>query len=72
MRRLFLQPQPCIRALKYAKGLRRFLGEEVSVVFGHLYHTPNELYGYGDEFFVKLVRLDNGNLERSIRDLVKK
>lgn len=72
MKTLFLQPQPCIRALKYAKGLKRLPGEGVNIVFGYLCYTLTELYGYGDEFFVKLVKLDKGNLERSVRDLVKK
>ena len=72
MKILFLQPQPCIRALKYAKGLKWALGDKVNIVFGYLYHTLTELYGYGDEFFVKRMKLDRGNLERSVRDLVRK
>ena len=69
---LFLQPQPCIRALKYAKGLKCAFGGKARIVFGHLYHTLNELYGYGDEVFDKLVKLNPENLEGDIKNLVKK
>ena len=68
---LFLQPQPCIRALKYAHGLKQTLDGTISIVFGHLYHTLNVLYGYGDETFDKLVKLRTDNLESDIRRLVE-
>ena len=71
MRVLFLQPQPCVRALKYAKGLRWALGENVRIVLGYLYSTLNELYGRGDEVFDGLVRLNVADLKGSIRALVK-
>jgi len=70
MRLLFLQPQPCIRALKLAKGLKGALGEDVSLVFGYLDRTLTELYGYGDEFFDEFVKL--GNPEKSISELVQR
>jgi len=70
MRLLFLQPQPCIRALKLAKGLKGALGEDVSLVFGYLDRTLTELYGYGDEFFDRFVKL--GNPEKSISELVER
>jgi len=67
---LFLQPQPCIRALKYAKGLKWALGGDISIVFGYLHHTLNELYGHGDEVFDKLVRLNPNNLKGDIKNLI--
>lgn len=72
MKVLFLQPQPCVRALKYAKGLKWALGNRVYIVFGHLYHTLNELYGHGDEFFDEFRKLNAKDPKRSIRALVGK
>ena len=72
MKILFLQPQPCIRTLKYAKGLRKALKNDVFMVFGYLYKTLTELYGYGDELFDGFMKLDERSLERSIRGLVEK
>ncbi|MCW4025982.1 MAG: glycosyltransferase family 4 protein, partial [Candidatus Bathyarchaeota archaeon] len=69
---LFLEPQPCIRALKYARGLKWAFHGGIEIIFGHLYHTLNELYGHGDEVFDKLVRLHPANLKRDIKRLVKK
>ena len=67
---LFLEPQPCIRALKYAKGLKWAFKGKVSIIFGYLYYTLNELYGHGDEVFDKLVKLDHNNLRNDIKNLV--
>ena len=67
---LFLEPQPCIRALKYAKGLKWAFGGKI--IFGYLYHTLNELYGHGDEVFDKLVKLNPDNLKHDIKRLVEK
>ena len=69
---LFLEPQPCIRALKYAKGLKWAFRGKIRIVFGHLYHTLNELYGHGDEVFDKLVKLNPDNLKGEIKRLVEK
>jgi glycosyltransferase involved in cell wall biosynthesis len=69
---LFLQPQPCIRALKYAKGLKWIFNNNVKIVFGYFYHTLNELYGHGNEVFDKLVKLDIDNPKSDIKRLVKK
>jgi len=69
---LFLQPQPCIRALKYAKGLRWALGNQVKLIFGYVYHTLNKLYGYGDEFFNSFEKLNIEDFEGSIKKLVEK
>ena len=71
MRVLFLQPQPCIRALKLAKGLRWAMGEEVSIVFGYLDRTLTELYGYGDELFDEFVMLSREDPQKSISELVE-
>ena len=72
MRLLFLQPQPCIRALKLAKGLKGALGEDVSLVFGYLDRTLTELYGYGDEFFDEFVKLSREDPEKGISELVER
>jgi glycosyltransferase involved in cell wall biosynthesis len=68
---MFLQPQPCIRALKLARGLKKTQGREISIVFGYLEKTLTELYGYGDEYFDEVIRLDREDLEESIRQLVE-
>ena len=67
---LFLEPQPCIRALKYAKGLKWAFKGKVRIVFGYMYFTLDKLYGHGDNVFDKLVRLDKKRLKHGIRRLV--
>ena len=47
MRVLFLQQQPCVRALKYAVGL----AGQVTLGFAYRGRTLSELYGAGDELF---------------------
>ena len=47
MRVLFLQQQPCVRALKYAVGLAGC----VELGFAYRGRTLSELYGAGDELF---------------------
>ena len=47
MRVLFLQQQPCVRALKYAVGL----SGAVTLGFAYRGRTLSELYGGGDELF---------------------
>lgn len=69
---LFLQPQPCVRALKYARGLKHALGNKISIVFGYLYHTLNALYGHGDEAFDQMTKLRIDNLESDIEELVER
>ena len=70
MRVLFLQPQPCIRALKYAQGFKNI--PDVEVYFGYFDQTLTEFYGYGDELFEKFIKLDKKNPERGIKDAVEK
>lgn len=48
MRVLFLQQQPCVRALKYAVGLR---GKGITLGFAYQGKTLTEWYGAGDELF---------------------
>jgi glycosyltransferase involved in cell wall biosynthesis len=50
MRVLFLQQQPCVRALKYAVGLAE-RAPEVTLGFAYRGRTLSELYGAGDEQF---------------------
>jgi glycosyltransferase involved in cell wall biosynthesis len=50
MRVLFLQQQPCVRALKYAVGLAE-QAPEVALGFAYRGRTLTELYGSGDELF---------------------
>ena len=50
MRVLFLQQQPCVRALKYAVGLAE-RAPEVALGFAYRGRTLSALYGSGDELF---------------------
>jgi hypothetical protein len=50
MRILFLQQQPCVRALKYAVGLRS-ASPRIRLGFAYQGKTLSEWYGSGDELF---------------------
>src|SRR3954466_6723564 len=56
MRVLFLQQQPCVRAMKYAVGL----AGQVELGFAYRGRTLSELYGAGDELFEAWYRLGDG------------
>jgi glycosyltransferase involved in cell wall biosynthesis len=47
---LFVQPQPCIRALKYAEGLSK-THPRIRLSFAYSGKTLTELYGQGNECF---------------------
>jgi len=53
---LFVQRQPCIRALKYAEGSRA-AHRDIRLSFAYQNSTLNELYGHGDECFAEWFRL---------------
>lgn len=57
MKILFLEPQPCIRAYKYALGLQNRGGHELT--FGYTGKTLSEFYGTGDSLFKEWVELDS-------------
>ena len=67
---LFLEPQPCIRALKYAKALKYYLRGNVSLGFGYYGYSLNRLYGCGDEYFDRMVQLNPDDYDSGIRDLI--
>src|SRR5918998_4528379 len=50
MRVLFLQQQPCVRAMKYAAGFAARV-PEITLGFAYRGRTLSELYGAGDELF---------------------
>jgi len=56
MRVLFLHQQPCIRALKYAVGLRS-AGASLELGFAYRGRTLSEFYGTGDELFDRWWRI---------------
>lgn len=72
LRILFLEPQPCIRALKYAIALRHYLKSKVAVFFGHLGYSLTELYGFGEEYFDQTTRLDSVRICDSLRRIIGK
>jgi glycosyltransferase involved in cell wall biosynthesis len=65
MRVLFLQQQPCVRALKYAVALRA-ARPDIRLAFAYRGATLSGFYGNGDELFERWYRLRNG-LERDLR-----
>jgi glycosyltransferase involved in cell wall biosynthesis len=62
LRLLFLQPQPCIRTLKYAKALKHVLGSKVTISLAHTGHDLSALYGYGEEYFDNISRKKSESL----------
>ena len=69
-RMLFLQPQPCVRTLKYAKALKHYLGKRVSLCLGYTGYSLNRIYGYGDEYFDRMVHLNPKDVHNDILDII--
>jgi len=69
MRILFLQEQPCIRALKYAQGLRS-LGNSFKLFFGYRGSTLDDYYGHGGDLFEEWFKI-GGDFERDIESIAK-
>jgi glycosyltransferase involved in cell wall biosynthesis len=70
MRVLFLHQQPCIRALKYAVGLRA-ARPGMTLGFAYRGRSLTEFYGSGDELFDQWWRLGPdlpGDLRRAVAD----
>lgn len=67
---LFLQQQPCIRALKYAVGLRA-AAPDVELGFAYRGGTLSEWYGTGDQLFDRWWKLDS-TPGAELRQLVKR
>ena len=65
---LFVQPQPCIRALKYAEGLCK-IHSDIRLSFAYSGKTLTELYGHGDECFGAWFPLGD-NPEAELRKIV--
>jgi glycosyltransferase involved in cell wall biosynthesis len=55
MRLLYLEHQPCIRALKYAQGLKSRYSPEIT--FAYVKTTLSEFYGQGDELFDRWIKI---------------
>ena len=69
MRVLFLQQQPCSRALKYAASLRSNGSGSLQLGFAYRGLTLSALYGSGDELFDGWWRLD-GRPTHGLREAV--
>lgn len=69
MRVLFLQRQPCIRALKYAVGLRSAL-PHLTLGFAYQGKTLTEWYGTGDELFDQWWQIGHPVAEADLRAVV--
>jgi glycosyltransferase involved in cell wall biosynthesis len=72
LRILFLEPQPCIRALKYAIALRRRFGDSLSLWFGHAGHSLSELYGFGEEYFDRIVKINPSRIDNALPEFINK
>lgn len=68
MKILFLEPQPCIRALKYAEGLRS-TEDDVRLIFAYTEKTLTQFYGYGDELFDRMIKLEEEELPQQIIEM---
>ena len=69
MRVLFLQRQPCIRALKYAVGLRSAL-PDLTLGFAYQGRTLTEWYGTGDELFDEWWQIGHPVAAAELREVV--
>ncbi len=67
---LFLEPQPCIRALKYAIALKHRLRSKISICFAHTGYPLSKLYGFGEEYFDQITRLNPEKIGENIRRIV--
>jgi glycosyltransferase involved in cell wall biosynthesis len=70
LRVLFLRPQPAIRSLKYVLAFNE-VNAQIEPFHGYTAKSITGLYGYGDECFRKLVRLDLRKLVAELKRLVK-
>lgn len=70
MRVLFLRPQPAIRSLKYVLAFRN-VNAEIEAYHAYTAKTLTQLYGCGDEYFKKFVRLDSRSLGEELKRLVE-
>ena len=71
MRVLFVQQQPCTRALKYATVLREAGPARLRLGFAYRGVTLSDLYGSGDELFDRWWHLD-GSPVHALRQAVSK
>ncbi len=72
MKVLFLEQQPCIRALKYAQGLKN-TNEKIELIFAYMSKSLTEFYGHGDELFEKTLKLnETEDLSRQIARIIEK
>jgi glycosyltransferase involved in cell wall biosynthesis len=67
---LFLQPQPCVRTLKYAKALKQYFGKQISLCLGYTGYSLNRIYGYGDECFDRMIHLNPIDIPDDIQDVI--
>jgi len=70
LRVLFLRPQPAIRSLKYVLAFKS-VKADIEPYQGYTAKTITGLYGHGDEYFKKFLRLDSRRLGEDLRHLVE-
>lgn len=67
---LFLRPQPAIRSLKYVLAFRN-VNARIEPYHAYTAKTLAQIYGCGDEYFKKFVRLDSRRLGEELKRLVE-
>ncbi len=68
MRILFVQQQPCIRALKYIAGFKQ-IAPDIVFLFAYIGKTLTEFYGHGDEMVSEWCLLE-GDVKANLKTFV--
>lgn len=68
---LFLQPQPCIRTMKYAEALKDLFGGRIWISLAHMGRPLRTLYGYGEEYFDHVSRKGAESLRLFVSKAIK-
>lgn len=68
---VFMQPTPCVRALKYAEGLRGYLGDKIKFTLIYARTPPSKLYGNGEEYFDKIIKVPENKVHSKLKRILK-
>lgn len=68
---IFMQPTPCVRALKYAEGLREYLGNDLKFTLIYARTPPSELYGHGEEYFDKVIKVPENKVRSELKRILR-
>ena len=68
---VFMQPTPCVRALKYAEGLREYLGEKLRFTLIYARTPPSKLYGHGEEYFDEVIKVPENRVHSELKRVLR-